>query len=91
MTIKVDSRYKLADKIKLRQEKFGGLLYQHSRGRLEFIHSPLLVRFLENDGSLSVLQQAEKIIPTKKWEIEELEKACRLLDILWDKGIIHEV
>jgi len=84
------TKYRLRDEVKVRKEKFGGLVYDHKDGKLQFIHSHLIMCFLENDGTYSVQEMAEKIAPGKI-KGNAMEFIMKSLTDLHKGGVIYEV
>ena len=86
----LDSKYSVKKNIKIRREKFGGLIYDHKEGKLQFIHSHLVYRFLENDGRFTVREMAELIAPGKMTETS-LNAALNQLNKFHERAIINEL
>ena len=87
----LQTKYRIKTKIKLRREKFGGITYDHETGTLQFIHSSILVRFLENDGQLTLQEMADKIFAPEKASEQVLKNVLVKLTGFQQRGIIHEV
>lgn len=86
----LDSRYRVKKEIKIRREKFGGIIYDHKEGMLQFIHSHLVFRFLENDGKRTVREMAEFIAPGKMTDIS-LSAVLKHLNQFQERAIIDEL
>lgn len=87
----LQSKYRVKPNIKLRREKFGGLIYDHAEGRLQFVHSHLMMRFLENDGSYSVQEMAGLLFSSSKLPENVINGILVNLGKFAQGGIIDEV
>ena len=88
--MRLDSRYSVKTGVKMRRERFGGILYDHRSGMLQFVHSHLLFRFLENDGSYTIHEMAERIAPGKMTE-KSLQAVLMQLTTFHERAIIDEL
>ena len=87
----LQTKYRIKTQIKFRREQFGGIIYDHESGTLQFIHSHILVRFLENDGQLTMQEMADKIFAPEKAPEQVLKNVLAKLTSFCQRGIIDEV
>lgn len=87
----LQTKYRINNQIKLRREKFGGIIYNHESGTLQFIHSHIFVKFLENDGQFTIQEMADKIFAPKKAQEQVLKNVMTMLTNFYQRGIIYEV
>lgn len=88
--MELHSKYRIKNGIKFRREKFGGLIYDHKIGSLQFVHSHLISSFLLNDGSYTVAEMAERIAPGKI-KGKTLEHVLAHLKKFQERGVIDEL
>lgn len=88
--VELGKRYRLSAKVKLREERFGGVIYCHKTQRL-FLVSSLLIPFLEADGTETTGEIAQMLHHEGCLPINALGKVSEELDRLARAGVIDEL
>ena len=83
-------RYKLADGVQVREEKFGLLFYNYRGPRLYFVPSKDLIDVDFFYGRQSVSGLIASVCARKGWTKAQIgERISQVLAILEDKGLIY--
>ncbi|MBS4025819.1 MAG: mycofactocin biosynthesis chaperone MftB [Clostridia bacterium] len=83
----LDRVIKLTPGVRVRREKFGGILYHHQTGKITFIYNYLVVKVLEQQEHKTV---AAILSDCGNWDISSIAKALKILDALEAGGIIYD-
>ncbi len=88
----VERTYRLAPKVSVRPERFGGLVYRYDNRALLFLHSRPLVDFLEKlDGERPLGEALDAFAVERGLGDGERRALENALDQLERKGIIREL
>lgn len=85
------SCYALNPGYRVRPERFGCLIYNHARGTLLAIQSPLVARLLQTDGTRTVEEMMAALTGARPVPPPLLQRAVAVLEDLARRGVIHEV
>lgn len=88
--VDLGKRYRLSAKVKLREERFGGIVYCHKTQRL-FLVGSLLMPFLEADGTETAAEIAHRLHHEGHLPISGLGKVAEGLERLSKAGAIDEL
>lgn len=92
MPVNTEQSYEVPDKVSVRQERFGGLVYRYDNRALLFLHSRPLVEFLvELDGEQPLGAALEEFAVERGLDDGERRGLENALDQLERKGIIREL
>ena len=88
--VDLGKRYRLSAKVKLREERLGGVVYCHKTQRL-FVVSSLLMPFLEANGTETAGEIAQRLHDEGCLPISALGKVAEGLERLASAGVIDEL
>lgn len=88
--VDLGKRYQLSAKVRLREERLGGVVYCHQTQRL-FLVSPLLMPFLEAGGTETTGEIAHRLQHEGGLSISALGKVAEGLERLARAGVIDEL
>lgn len=84
--------YRVAPKVSVRPEKFGGLVYRYDNRALYFLHSKPLVELLtELDGERSLRENLDDFVGRNGLGLEQKKRIEAALAQLEKKGVICEL
>lgn len=76
--------------VKMRREKFGGILYQHSTGKITFIYNQLVVNLLEQQEDKTIALFLNKMIDNGITDKKLFVEAIKILHWLKEGGFVYE-
>ena len=88
--VDLGKRYRLSAKVKLREERWGGVVYCHQTQRL-FVISSLLMPFLEANGTQTAGEIAHRLHDEGCLSIGAQGKVAEGLERLARAGVIDEL
>jgi putative mycofactocin binding protein MftB len=87
-----DARYRLADGVAVRPERFGGLVYRYDNRRLYFLYSDELTRFIsELDGEAPLAEAMAAFCRSRALPVEAGEAMLKSMAPLERMGIVVPV
>lgn len=92
MPLREEARFRLAPRVSVRPERFGGLLYRHDDRALLFLRSrPLVDLLLGLDGTRTLAEALSELAAERGLEEGELRTIKKALGRLKERGMIREL